>query len=68
MWVMCLDAVTRVQSEGHVTVSVSVVTKDLWKQGYRTGASETHPSEPTVIRDLNATQSRPFSPSNRTAM
>ena len=62
-------AVTRVRSQGHVTVSLSVVTKDLWKQGYRNGASEPHTSGPSVVRDLNtAVLSRPFSHHNRTAM
>lgn len=58
--------ITRVRSQGHVTVSLSVMTKDLWKQGYRTGASESHASTPTVIRDLNTSHSRPYSSPNRT--
>lgn len=57
--------VTRVHSQGHVTVSINVVTKDLWKQGYRTGATGPPTTGPTVISDLNATHSRPFSPPDR---
>ena len=39
--------VTKTRSQGHVTVSVNIVSKDLWKQGYRNGASEPRPSFPT---------------------
>ena len=60
--------VTRVRSQGHVSVSLNVVTKDLWKQGYRNGASDSHASGPTVVRDLNSTQSRSFNLPNRTVV
>ncbi len=36
--VLCL--VTKTRSQGHVTVNINVVTKDLWKQGFRNGANE----------------------------
>ena len=64
----CVFAVTRVRSQGHVTVSLSVVTKDLWKQGYRNGASEPYSSGPSVVRDLSSAPSKPFPNHNRTVM
>ena len=39
-------------------VTVSVVTKDLWKQGYRNGAKETLINGPTVIKDSPAIHNR----------
>ena len=56
--------VTRVRSQGHVTVSVNVVTKDLWKQGYRSGGKEPHTIIPAVVRDT--TQNRLNLPPERT--
>lgn len=63
-----LYAVTRVRSQGHVTVSLSVVTKDLWKQGYRNGASQPLTSGPSVVRDINTTLSKPLSHQSRRVM
>ena len=53
-----LPTVTRVRSQGCVTVSMSVVTKDLWKQGYRNGAKEPMTNGPTFIKDSPTTYSR----------
>ena len=43
-------SVTRVRSQGHVSLNVNVVTKDLWKQGYRNGAKEPPTNVHTVTR------------------
>ena len=52
------NAVTRVRSEGQVKVTVDVVTKDLWKLGYRNGSQE--PSSITTHHTTpSATASRP---------
>ena len=32
--------VTRVRSQGRVRVKVNVVTKDMWKHGFRNGMAE----------------------------
>eukprot|EP00731_Ephydatia_muelleri_P029047 Em0020g691a len=42
--------ITRVRSQGHVSLNVNVVTKDLWKQGYRNGAKEPSTKVHTVVR------------------
>ena len=38
--------VTRVRSQGHVKLNLNIVTKDLWKQGYRNGIKDPLPSVP----------------------
>lgn len=59
--------ITRVRSQGHMTVSLSVMTKDLWKQGYRNGATEPTTSGPSFVRDHQtvASSHKPWS-QNRT--
>ena len=32
--------VTRTRSQGHIKLNLNVITKDLWKQGYRNGCRE----------------------------
>jgi len=38
--VICFCLVTRVRSQGKVRVKVNVVTKDIWKHGFRNGMVE----------------------------
>lgn len=47
--------VTRVCSQGHVKLNLNVVTKDLWKQGYRNGSSEPPLSTQSTLRESTAT-------------
>ena len=48
--------VTRVRSQGHVSLDVNVVTKDLWKQGYRNGTKEPPINVNTVARGMTSEQ------------
>lgn len=42
---VCLSAVTGTRSQGHVTLNINVISKDLWKQGYRNGAVQVSTGE-----------------------
>ena len=37
---LSFSLVTRVRSQGRVRVKVNVVTKDMWKHGFRNGMAE----------------------------
>ena len=46
-------SVTRVRSQGHVVLNINVVTKDLWKQGYRNGAKDPPVNVHAVARETS---------------
>lgn len=43
-WCFSFPTVTRTRSQGHIKLNLNVITKDLWKQGYRNGSREPIPA------------------------